>query len=1152
MQRNIFASDTLELAAATLSCIGDGVISTDLKGRVIYMNITAEEIIGWSARDAIGMKLDEVLNLYRAETNDPLESPLNEVLRRNQNKGLDNNTVIRARDHIQKYVSATFSPVKDIYGENIGVVIILRDITRLKTLEMEHLNEKNNLQTMFDYAPVGMITLDQDAMITQVNDASLFYISKEREEVIGKHLGDGLNCYESRKAPSGCGFGPKCSFCDLRKSILQAIHCGKGTMNLEIQKTLGKNGEDYDYWFRASVAPIVVNGKRNAIVTLIDITESKNRERNITESRDYCNNMLNQLPSLVWKTDKDLKCDYVNKVWNDFTGKTFSEALDHGWHSTIHPEDFNHYVLKRSEAMHKRIPFQSEVRMKRYDGLYRYFMAIDTPYYDLDGRFAGYIGSIYDITEQKEAQENLKRYRKMIDNARDIIFLVDFEGYILEANRSAYEAYGYSRDELNGMNIRKIRENWGYTSKEIEQANQTGLFFEGLHKRKDGSTFQVEVRSQGIHIGDKPVLFSIVRDITERKKAEKDIQLNQEKYYYLFMNMKSAYSYYKVLYDESNQPSDLLLVEVNRAFEDLFHMSKVEIIGKRFSQLFTNPNTILKEAINKYAGKLAPGESVSINEFYSSIFDKWFSISAYSPYDGDIVVIISDITQMKESELHLISTKEAAEAANRAKSEFLANMSHEIRTPINGMVGMVDLTLLTDLTYEQRDNLETAKNCANSLLNIINDILDFSKMEAGKLSIENVNFNIRELVEELIKIYASRVEEKGLELNYTFSSSIPECLIGDPNRLRQIINNLLSNAVKFTNKGGVLITVKIVCKTEEEVELRFTVTDTGIGIAPEDMGNLFQSFNQVEQTYTKKYGGTGLGLAISKRLVELMGGNIGIESEKGVGSTFTFHLKFRIGTYIELKAKPIVKISKTTHPLRILLAEDDCTNQKVILMMLKERGHRVDLAANGLEVLEMHKCNTYDLILMDIQMPEMNGIEATRRIKEREGNGRKTPIIALTAYALKGDSERFLSLGMDGYLSKPIDMTQLFYTIERYNPIHGELIPLPDLICLSEDGDIQFKNREVFLSNNLVTQLFKKISENISMLDTAMSDANMMLFEDLAHDIKIQASEIDSIEMKDVAFKMELAARRGNMEDIIKNMKRIKTEFQILQNKFNV
>ena len=1145
MLKKVLSEESLELAAATLSCIGDGLISTDLSGKIMYMNQIAEEIIGLEAQKAIGENFDEIITFFNSETKKVLKSPITNVLKNDKISGLENNTVILSRDKMQKYVSATCSPVKSADGAMIGIVVILRDITRLKTLEIEHLNEENNLKTIFNYAPVGMITLNEKAIVIQSNDAALLFADSTSNQVLGKRFGDSFHCTGSTKDERGCGYGPNCPDCVIRKATELAIEHGEATSDIEFNKTFIKSGKEREFWFMASVTPIIEKGIRNSVVTLMDITERKNQEIMVVESRDYCNNILDQIPSLVWKTDENLECNYTNNVWKKFMGASYD-----AWSNAIYPEDKNRYLQERAEAMHARDSYMTEVRFLRSDGKYRWCIVVGTPYHNLEGEFAGYIGSIYDITERKDAEESLERYKMLSENARDIILFSDLEGKILDANKAAVNAYGYTYDELRSIKLHDIRVKPYGKELQTEQSNQSGIFFEATHRRKDGSIFRVEVSSQGTDIGGKQIVLSIIRDITERKKAEKKIFESQMKYRSLFMNMSSGYAYYKLIYNELHMPIDLKFIEINETFEKYFEISKKYIIGRCHSEIFSLDQDIIMESIKNNSYKLLRGESLHIDELYSVHFNKWYSVSIYCPKGKDIVTIITDITHLKQSEIKLIAAKESAESANKAKSEFLANMSHEIRTPINGMVGMVDLTLITELNAEQKEYLITAKACANLLLNIINDVLDFSKMEAGKLSIIAVNFNVKELIEEIVKTHSPRAEAKDMELNYTFSSTIPLFLIGDPNRLRQVLNNLISNAIKFTEKGEISISVKMLSNKNDEVELRFAVSDTGIGIAVEDINRLFQSFSQIEDTFTKRFAGTGLGLIISKQLVEMMGGRIDVESEKGKGSSFYFILKFKLGCQMEKKQKnPLPKIIKTIKPLNILLVEDDSINQRVVAKMLKEKGHKVETANNGVEALELFEKGNYDVILMDIQMPEMDGIEATKRIRKLNVMGNQTPIIALTAYALQGDRERFLALGMDGYVSKPIQMNELFDTLEAITSVQekpDELIP--DKVILRENGELLFTRRELYQPKSNEISIIKEIEGDISFIETAKENDDLMLIEKIAHEIKSLAYGIDADNIKDTAFKIELAARRGNLAEAIKYIVKIKAELVILKN----
>lgn len=916
------------------------------------------------------------------------------------------------------------------------------------------------------------------------------------------------------------------------------------------------------------------------VVVFRDISRIVKAEKTIKKERNKLNLMFDLLPTSMLVINDNLTISRVNNAFlktfdleeKSVIGKTYGDALgcvfsiENGCGSSL-----NCKFCSFKKILTEVIEDRKTVRDKSIKVNFIRRTIEETRYLNVSAlpvvtdNHSEYIITLEDITEQVYYEKSLKEAREsslsILDSLPVMIYRIDHDHQCDFINQT-FKAF---------MNIN--RESFLEALRYHMKPDDYQRFVDALKMSlKEKSNFIIEsallspnntfrtFRGMGRPYYDKNLeyagMIGLFLDIHDERSAEELFRKSQKKYFALFKYLESSISYYKAIYDDEKKLVDAELIEMNLATEKLFGVKRDEVIGHKLSEMGFLEKKESHGLFKRFEEVFVLGKNVHVEEYYMLKLNRWVEGSIYSPENGYIALLASDIDFKKKTELKLKQAIERSEEANRAKSEFLANMSHEIRTPLNGIVGMIDLTALDPLSEEQKDNLRTAKGCVQSLINIINDILDFAKIEAGKLMINPMSFNLMELIESTVKTHKKHAIEKCLEISVMYENLESPYVIGDSMRLKQILNNLISNAIKFTNQGSIKVFVsqELMADKTGEVTQKISISDTGIGIDPENYSMLFKSFTQIDGSYTREYGGTGLGLVITKQLVEMMGGTVSFSSQLGSGSTFIICLPMVITKKpgeTAINPNPDASFSGS----RILLVEDDRVNQIVICKMLESFGADVDVAANGVEGVKTASHNKYDVILMDIQMPVMDGIKATQIIRGQEKKTERyfeinemedslnlnTPIIALTAFALKGDEAIFRASGMDGYLSKPLDRHQMQILLKKYlvNQDKSKTEHLQNMIRDLHKKETSRSEADSSTSLTVDDTEKQQVDQKIENLKMIMQQGNFIMMEVIAHQLKGIFEKMNAEELKNLVFKMELEIRKDRIEYVSDYLERI-------------
>jgi PAS domain S-box-containing protein len=770
-----------------------------------------------------------------------------------------------------------------------------------------------------------------------------------------------------------------------------------------------------------------------------------------------------------------------------------------------------------------------------------------------------------------------------------LVIVTDPEGRIIRSNRACEQVTGYCETELKGKTCWDVfisPQGKAATRARFETlvSKKARLAFENEWINKSGEGRQISF-SNAVLMGDDGRVEYVVTtgiDITQRHQAEQELLKSEA----LFRWIWEASRHPMALTDQSGT-----ILKVNEAFSAMVGKTLDAVEGWDIAALFLAED---QHSIRGYYNQhyASPGAEPCLGrEFrfangHSGAFDVSFTMVDLPGQASQLLSIYSDVTVSKRVADELARAKEAAETANRdlvkanryleetgrlaremagraealssAKSEFLANMTHEIRTPLNGILGMTDLALQADLKPDQHEYIDLVRSSAEALLFLVNDVLDYSKYEAGKLALNHVEISLRTLLAEALKPLALRASLNNLRFEYVVSEDVPDHLIGDPHRLRQILMNLVSNAIKFTHAGRIAVSVHRESILGSRVALRFSVRDTGIGIPPEKHGLIFDPFTQADGSTTWKYGGTGLGLSIASGLVKMMDGRIWVESQPGQGATFYFTV-----TMTSTGKKVVHRPARFDVPrrgdkrnMRILLAEDNTVNQKLATHVLEREGHHVQVARSGREAIGMLQREEFDLVLMDIQMPELDGLQATAHIRQMERiSGKRLPIVAMTAQTGDSDRQRCLKAGMDAYVSKPIRASELMNLIESVVPggcfmesktdqkslVDVQFAHLDEALALSRvGGDFELLREVVGLFLDDYPRALEKIRNALAANDASGVEHN-------AHSLKGSVSTFGAKDVFEAALALEKMGRGGNLSGAQESMRTLEKALQDLR-----
>lgn len=870
--------------------------------------------------------------------------------------------------------------------------------------------------------------------------------------------------------------------------------------------------------------------------------------KEMDETRNMLQSILDNVSAIIFIKDKESRYLLVNKQYEKINGVTLKQIYlktDYDFRSKELADEMS---ISDKALFAEKTPITFEQTLI-VQGKKITYLSTKVPLYDSQGEIYALCGIGTDISVHKEIQQVLEerdeRFTTLFHSSPVAMSVSSIDpSKIVEANKSFELLTGLKQEEVIGKNSLEM----GMMSAEerariLRVMEENGCLFqeEGIITTKNGENKYVLLSSEPIEIEKKPFHLNVYIDISIRKNFE--LELLQTKALLTEAMSIGRMGSFELQVESkklvwSKEIYDILEVQLDEAitYENFIQSVYPEDLPIVMQSL---ERTIVHKKTDEFICRFVTRKGTV----------KWIENRVVPQLDeeGNIYNChgtVQDITERKLLEQQLIDAKEVAEKSLVTKEHFLSNMSHEIRTPMNAVLGFTELLIDTPLNPEQKDFVGAIQTSGKNLMSIINDILDYSKIEAGMMTIEQAPMSVRSIFSSLSVLFSQQKNDKGINLSFTTDLAIPENLAGDPTRLTQIIINLVSNAIKFTEKGCVTVEAILSKNNDRVVDVLFKVTDTGIGIPEDKLDAVFERFNQASNDTTRKYGGTGLGLSIVKRLVELQGGTIRVESKLGKGSVFEFTLPLMQQTgelAKDLQANTTQTMAPDKKGLRILLVEDNVINQKLAEKHLSNFGYSTDIAGNGKIALEKLQHSTYDLILMDMQMPEMDGYEAAVHIRNKMQL--TIPIIAMTAHAMSGEKEKCMALGMNDYISKPFKAADLFQKInlQMDNALSADTheltkaLPATKTIDLSEL--IEISDNNIPFIKEMLELFISEMNTHLSQLEASITEQDNVTSEYLAHKLKSSVNMVNmDHSLLDLLTQMEHLSKSGNEKAALQSL----------------